>query len=458
MFDYQQPDARGHFGPYGGTFVAETLVHALDELNAAYEHYRKDPEFIAEYRHELAHFVGRPSPIYHAARLSRELGGAQIHLKREDLNHTGAHKINNTIGQALLAKRMGKPRVIAETGAGQHGVATATICARYGMECVVYMGSEDVKRQSPNVYRMHLLGARVVPVESGSKTLKDALNEALRDWVTNVENTFYIIGTVAGPHPYPAMVRDFQRVIGDECLVQMPGQIGRLDGRTGAQPDAVIACVGGGSNAMGIFYPYIPHEGVRLIGVEAAGLGLESGKHSMSLIAGSPGVLHGNRTYLLQDDNGQITETHSISAGLDYPGVGPEHAYLKDIGRAEYVGITDDEALSAFHRLCRTEGIIPALESSHAVAYAMKLAATMRPDQHLLVNLSGRGDKDIGTVADLSNAEFYCRPSCKGQTVKGGAATTQTIQVLGAAPGRPKQAHIPPGDRATPLSTEGQTS
>ena len=419
MLDYQQPDARGHFGPYGGSFVAETLVHALDELKAAYDHYRVDPEFIAEYRHELAHFVGRPSPVYHAARLSREIGGAQIHLKREDLNHTGAHKVNNTIGQALLARRMGKPRVIAETGAGQHGVATATICARYGMECVVYMGSEDVKRQSPNVYRMHLLGAKVVPVDSGSRTLKDALNEALRDWVTNVENTFYIIGTVAGPHPYPMMVRDFQRVIGDECLVQMPAQIGR-------QPDAVIACVGGGSNAMGIFYPYIQHEGVRLIGVEAAGLGLDSGKHAASLSAGSPGVLHGNRTYLLQDDNGQITETHSISAGLDYPGVGPEHSFLKDIGRAEYVGITDDEALSAFHRLCRTEGIIPALESSHAVAYAMKLAATMRPDQHLLVNLSGRGDKDIGTVADLSGAEFFCRPSCRGQTVKGGV---QTIEV-----------------------------
>jgi tryptophan synthase beta chain len=411
MLNYQQPDARGHFGPYGGTFVAETLIHALDELKAAYEHYRKDPEFIAEYRSELAHFVGRPSPVYHAARLSREIGGAQIYLKREDLNHTGAHKINNTIGQALLARRMGKPRVIAETGAGQHGVATATVAARWGMECVVYMGSEDIKRQSPNVYRMHLLGARVVPVESGSRTLKDALNEALRDWVTNVENTFYIIGTVAGPHPYPMMVRDFQRVIGDECLVQMPAMIGR-------QPDAVIACVGGGSNAMGLFYPYIEHEGVRLIGVEAAGMGLASGKHSASLIAGSPGVLHGNRTYLLQDANGQITETHSISAGLDYPGVGPEHAHLKDIGRAEYVGITDDEALAAFHRLCRTEGIIPALESSHAVAYAMKLAVTMRSDQHLLVNLSGRGDKDIGTVADLSGAEFFCRPSCKGQAVK----------------------------------------
>jgi tryptophan synthase beta chain len=411
MLNYQQPDARGHFGPYGGTFVAETLIHALDELKAAYEHYRKDPEFVAEFKRELKHFVGRPSPVYHAARLSHEIGGAQIHLKREDLNHTGAHKVNNTIGQALLAKRMGKPRVIAETGAGQHGVASATVAARYGMECVVYMGSEDVKRQSPNVYRMHLLGAKVVPVESGSRTLKDALNEALRDWVTNVENTSYIIGTVAGPHPYPMLVRDFQRVIGDECLVQMPELIGR-------QPDAVIACVGGGSNAMGIFYPYIEHEAVRLIGVEAAGQGIASGRHAASLSAGSPGVLHGNRTYLLQDANGQITETHSISAGLDYPGVGPEHAYLKDIGRAEYVGITDDEALAAFHRLCRTEGIIPALESSHAVAHAMKMAATMRPDQHLLVNLSGRGDKDIGTVADLSGAEFYCRPSCKGQGVK----------------------------------------
>ena len=411
MLNYQQPDANGHFGRYGGSFVAETLIHALDELKAAYARYRDDPEFVAEFKSELAHFVGRPSPIYHAARMSRELGGAQIYLKREDLNHTGAHKINNTIGQALLARRMGKPRVIAETGAGQHGVATATICARYGMECVVYMGSEDVKRQSPNVYRMHLLGARVVPVDSGSKTLKDAMNEALRDWVTNVENTFYIIGTVAGPAPYPEMVRDFQSVIGEECLRQMPEMAGR-------QPDAVIACVGGGSNAMGIFYPYIRHEGVRLIGVEAAGHGLDSGKHAASLSAGSPGVLHGNRTYLLQDANGQIIETHSISAGLDYPGVGPEHAYLKDIGRAEYVGITDDEALQAFHRLCRTEGIIPALESSHAVAYAMKLAPTMRSDQSLLVNLSGRGDKDIGTVADLSGAEFYDRPSSRGEKVK----------------------------------------
>ncbi len=397
MLNYRQPDASGHFGPYGGSFVAETLVHALDELKAAYAHYRDEPRFQAEFRDELAHFVGRPSPIYHAARTSRELGGAQIYLKREDLNHTGAHKINNTIGQALLARRMGKPRIIAETGAGQHGVATATICARYGLECVVYMGSEDIKRQSPNVYRMHLLGAKVVPVESGSKTLKDALNEALRDWVTNVENTFYIIGTVAGPAPYPEMVRDFQRVIGDECLQQMPEMIQR-------QPDAVIACVGGGSNAMGIFYPYIRHEGVRLIGVEAAGLGLASGKHAASIGAGSPGVLHGNRTYLLQDDDGQIIETHSVSAGLDYPGVGPEHAYLHDIGRAEYVGITDDEALAAFHHLCRSEGIIPALESSHAFAHAMKIAPTMRPDQHLLVNLSGRGDKDINTVAALQGA------------------------------------------------------
>jgi tryptophan synthase beta chain len=411
MLDYQQPDASGHFGPYGGSFVAETLVHALDELKTAYARYRQEPEFLAEFRNELAHFVGRPSPIYHAARTSRELGGAQIYLKREDLNHTGAHKINNTIGQVLLARRMGKPRIIAETGAGQHGVATATVCARYGLECIVYMGSEDMKRQSPNVYRMHLLGAKVVPVESGSKTLKDALNEALRDWVTNVENTFYIIGTVAGPAPYPQMVRDFQRVIGDECLTQMPALAGR-------QPDAVIACVGGGSNAMGIFYPYISHADTRLIGVEAAGQGIATGKHAASISAGSPGVLHGNRTYLLQDDDGQIIETHSVSAGLDYPGVGPEHAYLHDIGRAEYVSVTDDEALGAFHHLCRCEGIIPALESSHAVAYAMKLAPTLRADQHLLVNLSGRGDKDIGTVADLSGAEFFCRPSCQVQSAK----------------------------------------
>jgi tryptophan synthase beta chain len=420
MFEYDQPDATGHFRhagkpTFGGSFVSETLVHALDQLKDAYAHYRNDPAFIAEFKKELKHFVGRPSPIYHAERLSRELGGAQIYLKREDLNHTGAHKINNVIGQALLAKRMGKPRVIAETGAGQHGVATATICARYGLECVVYMGSEDVKRQSPNVYRMKLLGATVVPVESGSKTLKDALNEAMRDWVTNVENTFYIIGTVAGPHPYPMMVRDFQRIIGDECLEQMPDMTGR-------QPDAVIACVGGGSNAIGIIYPYIPHDGTRLIGVEAAGEGIASGRHAATLSAGSPGVLHGNRTYLLQDEDGQITETHSISAGLDYPGVGPEHAHLKDIGRAEYVGVTDAEALAAFHHLCRTEGIIPALESSHAVAHAMKIAPTMAKDQILLVNLSGRGDKDIGTVADLSQADFYCRPSCRGQSVKGGGS------------------------------------
>jgi len=420
MFDYHQPDASGHFGRYGGSFVSETLTHAISELRQAYEHYRDDAEFQREFRYELAHFVGRPSPIYHAARMSREQGGAQIYLKREDLNHTGAHKINNTIGQALLAKRMGKPRVIAETGAGQHGVATATICARYGLECVVYMGSADVLRQSPNVYRMKLLGARVVPVESGSRTLKDALNEAMRDWVTNVDNTFYIIGTVAGPHPYPTMVRDFQSVIGEECLQQMPALCGQ-------QPDAVVACVGGGSNAMGIFYPYIGHEDTRLIGVEAAGEGLDSGKHSASILRGSAGVLHGNRTYLLQDAHGQITETHSISAGLDYPGVGPEHAWLHDIGRAEYVGVTDAQALEAFHYLCRTEGIIPALESSHAVAYAMQLAKTMRSDQSILVNLSGRGDKDIGTVADLSNADFYCRPSCRGQVVKGGE---QPVQVL----------------------------
>ncbi|MDY0330727.1 MAG: tryptophan synthase subunit beta [Thiomonas sp.] len=400
MFDYAYPDASGHFGPYGGSFIAETLSHALEELQAAYDHYKNDPDFLAEFRYELKHYVGRPSPVYHAARLSDRLGGARIYLKREDLNHTGAHKINNTIGQAMLARRMGKPRVIAETGAGQHGVATATIAARYGMECVVYMGSEDVRRQSPNVYRMNLLGARVVPVESGSRTLKDALNEALRDWVTHVENTFYIIGTVAGPHPYPQMVRDFQRVIGDECLQQMPEMTG------GRQPDVIVAAVGGGSNAMGIFYPYIPHESVRLIGVEAAGLGLETGRHAASISAGTPGVLHGNRTYLLQDANGQIMQTHSVSAGLDYPGVGPEHAWLHDIGRAEYVGITDDEALAAFHELCRIEGIIPALESSHALAHAIKLAPQMRPDQIILVNLSGRGDKDINTVAEREGVNF----------------------------------------------------
>ncbi|KAF1027866.1 MAG: Tryptophan synthase beta chain [Burkholderia plantarii] len=390
---YNLPDEHGHFGPYGGIFVAETLIHALDELRAAYERYRDDAEFVAEYNRELKHFVGRPSPIYHAQRWSEQLGGAQIYLKREDLNHTGAHKVNNVIGQALLARRMGKKRVIAETGAGQHGVATATICARFGMECVVYMGAEDVRRQAANVYRMKLLGATVVPVESGSRTLKDALNEAMRDWVTNIESTFYIIGTVAGPHPYPMMVRDFQRVIGDECKVQMPEMTGR-------QPDAVIACVGGGSNAMGIFYPYIDDASVQLIGVEAAGDGLDTDRHAASLTGGSPGVLHGNRTYLLQDDDGQIIETHSVSAGLDYPGVGPEHAWLKDSGRAQYVPITDEEALKAFHDCCRIEGIIPALESSHAVAYAAKLAPTLPKEQILLVNLSGRGDKDMHTVAE----------------------------------------------------------
>jgi len=396
---YELPDARGHFGPYGGVFVAETLTYALDELRAAYERCSKDPAFLAEFRYELKHYVGRPSPVYHAKQLSQRAAGAQIYLKREDLNHTGAHKINNTIGQALVARGMGKKRVIAETGAGQHGVASATVAARYGMQCVVYMGSEDIKRQAANVYRMKLLGAQVVPVESGSKTLKDALNEAMRDWVTNVESTFYIIGTVAGPHPYPMMVRDFQKVIGEECLTQMPELAGR-------QPDAVIACVGGGSNAMGIFYPYIGTAGTRLIGVEAAGEGLSSGKHAASLCAGRPGVLHGNRTYLLQDANGQIIETHSISAGLDYPGVGPEHAWLKDSGRAEYVAVTDDEALAAFHELCRYEGIIPALESSHAIAYAMRLAPTLPKDAALLVNLSGRGDKDMHTVAQRSGIEL----------------------------------------------------
>ncbi len=397
--DYQLPDASGHFGPYGGSFVAETLSHALAELNEAYARYSHDPEFLEEFRYELAHFVGRPSPVYHARRWSEQAGGAQIFFKREDLNHTGAHKINNVIGQALLARRMGKKRIIAETGAGQHGVATATICARFGMECVVYMGSEDVKRQAQNVYRMKLLGATVVPVESGSKTLKDALNEAMRDWVTNIENTFYIIGTVAGPHPYPMMVRDFQSVIGEECRVQMPAMTGR-------QPDYVLACVGGGSNAMGIFYPYIDEPGVKLVGVEPAGEGLETGKHAASLNAGIPGVLHGNRTYLLQDENGQIIETHSVSAGLDYPGVGPEHAWLKDIKRAEYVTITDEEALAAFHDCCRIEGIIPALESSHAIAYATKLAATLPKDQLILVNLSGRGDKDMHTVAQRMGLDF----------------------------------------------------
>ncbi len=396
---YDLPDENGHFGQYGGVFVAETLIEALDQLKAAYEHYRQDPAFRAEFEYELEHYVGRPSPVYHAKRWSAHFGGAQVYLKREDLNHTGAHKINNTVGQALLAKRMKKPRVIAETGAGQHGVATATVAARYGMECVVYMGSEDIKRQAQNVYRMKLLGATVMPVESGSKTLKDALNEAMRDWVTNVGNTFYIIGTVAGPHPYPMMVRDFQSVIGIEAMQQMQELTGR-------QPDALLACVGGGSNAMGLFYPYIADEKVRLIGVEAAGHGLESGKHAASLCAGKPGVLHGNRTYLMQDDNGQIIETHSISAGLDYPGVGPEHAWLKDSGRAEYVAVTDTEALEAFNHLCRLEGIIPALESSHALAYAAKMAPRMKPEQILLVNLSGRGDKDMHTVAEKSGLKF----------------------------------------------------
>ena len=396
---YDQPDARGHFGPYGGVFVAETLMAALDALRQEYESARQDPAFMAEFHYELKHYVGRPSPVYHARRLSEACGGAQIWLKREDLNHTGAHKINNAIGQALLARRMGKKKVIAETGAGQHGVATATVAARYGMECVVYMGAEDVKRQAPNVFRMKLLGATVVPVESGSRTLKDALNEAMRDWVTNVDNTFYILGTAAGPHPYPMLVRDFVSVIGQEALVQMPEVIGR-------QPDAVVACVGGGSNAIGMFHPYVDVPGVRMVGVEAGGDGVETGRHAAPLSAGRPGVLHGARMYLMQDADGQIIETHSISAGLDYPGVGPEHSYLKDIGRAEYVAATDTEALEAFHTLCRLEGIIPALASSPAVAHAMKMAAGMSPEQVILVNLSGRGDKDINTVARLAGIEL----------------------------------------------------
>ena len=399
MKPYDLPDATGHFGTYGGIFVAETLIHALEELNDAYARFRADPEFVAEFNDELEHFVGRPSPVYHARRWSAQIGGAQIYFKREDLNHTGAHKINNTIGQALLARRMGKPRVIAETGAGQHGVASATVAARYGLECVVYMGSTDVERQAQNVYRMKLLGASVVPVESGSRTLKDALNEAMRDWVTNVENTFYILGTVAGPHPYPMMVRDFQSVIGEECKVQMPKMIGR-------QPDYVIACVGGGSNAAGIFHPYLDHADVKLVGVEAGGEGLATGRHAASISAGTPGVLHGNRTYLLQDADGQITETHSVSAGLDYPGVGPEHAWLNDSGRAQYVVVDDDEALEAFHTCCRIEGIIPALESSHALAYAAQLAKTLPANQAILVNLSGRGDKDMHTVAQRAGLEL----------------------------------------------------
>ena len=388
---YDMPDARGHFGPYGGIFVAETLMPAITELNEAYQRYLIDPEFIAELDADLRDYVGRPSPLYHAQRWSKVLGGAQVYLKREDLNHTGAHKVNNTVGQALLAKRMGKTRIIAETGAGQHGVATATIAARMGLECVVYMGAVDVARQAQNVYRMQLLGAKVVAVESGSKTLKDALNEAMRDWVTNIDNTFYIIGTVAGPHPYPAMVRDFQAVIGREAKQQCIDQAGRL-------PDALVACVGGGSNAIGLFYPFIDDKSVKMYGVEAAGDGIETGRHSAPLCAGRPGVLHGNRTYLMADDDGEIIETHSISAGLDYPGVGPEHAWLKDTGRAHYVNITDDEALEGFYALTRMEGIIPALETSHALAYTMKLAPTLGKDKIIIVNLSGRGDKDMHTI------------------------------------------------------------
>ncbi|MBT3032227.1 MAG: tryptophan synthase subunit beta [Candidatus Thiodiazotropha endolucinida] len=386
------PDHKGHFGPYGGLFVSETLMAPLEELRQAYHHFMNDPEFLEELDQDLAHYVGRPSPIYHAKRWSEKLGGAQIYLKREDLNHTGAHKVNNTVGQALLARHMGKARIIAETGAGQHGVASATVAARLGLECVVYMGAVDIARQEANVYRMRLLGAEVRAVESGSRTLKDALNEAMRDWVTNVDNTFYIIGTVAGPHPYPAMVRDFQAVIGREARPQMERQAGR-------QPDALVACVGGGSNAIGLFYPYLDDKEIAIYGVEAAGNGLETGQHAAPLCAGQPGVLHGNRTYLMEDKDGQIIETHSISAGLDYPGVGPEHAWLKDSGRANYVAVTDDQALAAFHDLTRIEGIIPALESSHALAYAAKLATTMSPDQIILVNLSGRGDKDMHTVA-----------------------------------------------------------
>lgn len=388
------PDERGHFGPYGGVYVADTLIAALQQLQQAYEHYRFDEQFLIEWQEELSDYVGRATPLYHAKRLSSALKGAQIYLKREDLNHTGAHKINNTIGQALLAKRMGKTRIIAETGAGQHGVASATVAAKFGMECVIYMGAEDIKRQASNVYRMKLLGATVVPVTAGSKTLKDALNEAMRDWVTNIDNTFYIIGTVAGPHPYPQIVRDFQAIIGQEARKQIQEKTGRL-------PDALIACVGGGSNAIGLFYPFLNDEAVKIFGVEAAGKGLETGEHAASLIAGKPGILHGNRTYLLCDEHGQIKDTYSVSAGLDYPGVGPEHAYLKDCGRVSYVPINDEEALDAFRTLTRVEGIIPALESSHAIAYAMKLAPTMAKDTNIIVNLSGRGDKDMHTVAAI---------------------------------------------------------
>jgi len=398
--DYSaMPDERGHFGIYGGRFVSETLMQALDDLRDAYDKFSTDKAFQAEFDADLAHYVGRPSPLYHAERLSNETGGAQIFLKREDLNHTGAHKINNTIGQALLARAMGKNRVIAETGAGQHGVATATVAARFGMECVVYMGAEDIVRQAPNVYRMKLLGARVVPVSSGSKTLKDALNEAMRDWVTNVDNTFYIIGTVAGPHPYPQMVRDFQSVIGREARSQVLEMTGRL-------PDALVACVGGGSNAIGLFYPFLEDESVAMYGVEAAGDGLETGHHAAPLCAGKPGVLHGNRTYLMEDSGGQIIETHSVSAGLDYPGVGPEHSWLKDIGRVNYSAITDTEALQAFHQLTRIEGIIPALESSHALAYGVKLAAEMKQEQSMIINLSGRGDKDMNTIAKIEGIQL----------------------------------------------------
>jgi tryptophan synthase beta chain len=396
---YDLPDSRGHFGPYGGLFVSETLMRPLAELREAYERLRADPQFQDEFTSDLRLYVGRPSPLYPARRLTEKWGGARIYLKREDLNHTGAHKVNNTIGQALVARHMGKKRVIAETGAGQHGVATATVAARFGMQCVVYMGAEDIKRQAINVYRMKLLGAEVVPVTSGSKTLKDALNEAMRDWVTNVESTFYVIGTVAGPHPYPMMVRDFQSVIGREVRYQIREFEERL-------PDALVACVGGGSNAMGLFYPFLEDKQVAIYGVEAAGEGIRTGKHAATLCAGKPGVLHGNRTYLLETRDGQIIETHSISAGLDYPGVGPEHAWLKDSKRAQYVAITDKEALEAFHELTRVEGIMPALESSHAIAYAKKLARKLGRNKVIVVNLSGRGDKDIHTVANLEGIKF----------------------------------------------------
>jgi len=398
---YSLPDDKGHFEQYGGIFIAETLMTAVTELNIAYLRYKDDEEFIAEFKQDLKHYVGRSTPLYHAKNLSEKMGGAEIYLKREDLNHTGAHKVNNTIGQALLAQRMGKTRIIAETGAGQHGVATATVAARLGLECVVYMGEVDVARQALNVFRMKLLGAEVVPVSSGSRTLKDALNEAMRDWVTNIDDTFYIIGTVAGPHPYPMMVRDFQSIIGKEAKEQFAIQVGGL-------PDALVACVGGGSNAIGLFYDFIDDTSVDIYGVEAAGHGIEKGPtaHAAPLCAGSVGVLHGNRTYLMEDENGQIIEGHSISAGLDYPGVGPEHAYLKDTGRAHYVAITDNEALEAFHTLTRVEGILPALESSHAVAYGIKLAKEMGKGKHIVINLSGRGDKDIHTIADIEGIKF----------------------------------------------------